>query len=193
MSSTQLLYLSIGVLESGKGVWWKENPLSHCRHHSSSCQIKSKGLGSVATTGPAAHSLCLCSGESITNVSFCSWSSFCSQHAESGQYRQPCLSFQKESLSCKVNFWQELSTVTQHLWGGGREEKTCSIASTLSCYSDILLPSHKGDALLWCWSGTNLDNILTKEEVEGLTCSNVEKKLCDALNGKRGERSLPVN
>lgn len=120
-SSSRLLYLIIGVLDSGRGVWLKENIFFLCRHHSSSCQMTSRGLGlgSAATTRPAAHSLRLCSGESLTNVSFCSWSSFCSQHAEPGQQQQPCLPFEKESPSCKVNFWQEL---TQSNLAGMEEE-----------------------------------------------------------------------
>lgn len=48
-------------------------------------KMKSWGLGSAATTRPTAHLLSFCHGESPTNVSFCSCSSFCSLHTEPGQ------------------------------------------------------------------------------------------------------------
>lgn len=90
---------------------------------------------------------------------------------------RPVFPLRRNHPPVKLTFGRNLEKLRD---GGGRKEgKPRSITTASGYFADISLPGCEAGAPLWCWSGTNLDDMCTKGSVEGPICSRVEKKPCD--------------
>lgn len=176
--SSQLLYLIMGVFECGLRGLVKRKCFLPMQAPQLFVPNEEKGSGSVAATRPAAHSLWFfyvlekALQMSLSAVGPCFVLSVASRDNRGG----PVCPLKRDRSPVKFNFWQERSTVRRK-----RREAIhyhWYVATVIFCFQATR------PALRF---GVEVEQILTmclpKASMEGLICSSVEKKPCEAVNG----------